>query len=118
MACDEKGGKTCFIFKGSTIFIGTTVCNSRHRRFLQALGHAQDRFALHKGSIKSLLLDEVMLMDDDEVRAAILRVLRKLAIGDQAFASPLSEYQSNFLDHRGIFGGLLDINTLNLEPHK
>lgn len=67
--------------------------------------------------LNPFLLDEVMLMDDDEAREAILRVLRKLAVGDQAFASALSEYQA-FRDRRGIFGGLPDVNTLNLEPHE
>ena len=67
--------------------------------------------------LNPFLLDKDMLMDDDEARVAILRVLRKLAVGDQAYASTLSEYQA-FRDRRGIFGGLPDVHTLNLEPHE
>jgi hypothetical protein len=67
--------------------------------------------------LNPFLLDEVTLMDDNEAREAILEVLRKLTTGGFAFAAALSEYQA-FRDRRGVFAGLPDVNTLNLEPHE
>jgi hypothetical protein len=67
--------------------------------------------------LNPFLLDEVVLEDDNDAKEAIISVLRKLTVGGFAFADALSEYQS-FRDRRGIFAGLPDVNTLNLEPHE
>jgi hypothetical protein len=69
-----------------------------------------------RGLLNPFLLDEGE-MDDPKVKHSILKVLQKLIVGGHVYASTLSEYQA-FQDCRGVFSGLPNFETLNLDPHE
>lgn len=83
---------TSFLW-GPAILTERRPCEIQRRPISLLTAHVEDIFALCMGFVNPFLPHEVTLMDHQEATEVVMKVLRKLAVGNIAFASTLSKYQ-------------------------